>query len=128
MPSNNFQYIDLRKNFSITPGDVVVYDLDAINESIMNILGTPRYSRMFNRGFGSYLDSALFELIDEDTADEILLSIVQVLSQWEPRVEVNLKDSFVKPDYDNNQYNVRIVYIVKIANLVGTLNTVLKAT
>lgn len=85
-------------------------DMEAINQSLNNIIGTRRYERLFNNTFGLDFEDELFELIDDDTSLEILRIIAERVSLYEPRVEIDFSNSVVSPDPDNNKYSVLIVY------------------
>lgn len=66
-----------------------VQNVEAVKESIQNILRTMFGERFFNVEFGSGFSSALFEPLDKTTASTYKSSIVSAINRWEPRVEVN---------------------------------------
>ena len=80
----------------------------AIARSIRNIVFTSPGEKFFNPDFGSRISESLFENVDEVSAlaieDEIRSSIIN----FEPRV--NLLDTVVVPNPDNNEMNVTIEY------------------
>ena len=80
----------------------------AIARSIRNIEFTSPGEKFFNPNFGSRISESLFENVDEVSAlaieDEIRSSIIN----FEPRV--NLLDTVVVPNPDDNEMNVTIEY------------------
>jgi phage baseplate assembly protein W len=87
---------------------------------------------MFNRNFGAKLKSFLFEPMNDRTAMSIKIYLVEAVGAWEPRIFVNMRDTYVIPDYDGgisgmSGYYVRIIYQIRttqqIAEYVRVLPT-----
>ena len=94
---------------------------DAINKSIVTILNTRRGSRVFNRNFGSYLESYLFEPLDATTAFSIKMEILDSIKLWEPRLLI--KNVVVLPDFILQAYYVSIDYTIPaLLNKSATFN------
>ena len=91
---------------------IVLKNETAIARSIRNIVFTLPGEKFFNPNFGSRVSRSLFENIDEISASNIRDEIATSIVNFEPRVE--LKNIEVFPDYDNNSFNVVIIY-----NIVG---------
>lgn len=120
--------VDLRRNYKLEPGNVLITNtVDAINESIKNILGTMVGSRLFNRGFGSRLAFLLFEPMSEITSTLIKLEIQDALDVWEPRVEIVFGQSEIIPIYDKNIYQIRLVYRIIDSQDVGEFDSFLES-
>ena len=64
--------------------------------------------KFFNPTFGSRITESLFENIDDITATVIIDEIRESIDNYEPRVD--LLDVQAFPDYDNNSFDVTIVY------------------
>ncbi len=92
----------------------LVFDETSVEKSIITILSTKVGSRVFRRDFGSVLDDILFDPMDDITVERIKMGIIDAVSRWETRIEV--QSSEVKPDYDNRQYFVRLIYIIPSLN------------
>ena len=92
----------------------LVYNEDAVNKSIVTILGTRKGSRVFRRTFGSYLQDILFDPMDTLTSDRIKREIITAIREWEPRIV--LKTAEVIPDYDNQQYYIALEYSIPALN------------
>ena len=80
----------------------------AIARSIKNIVFTIPGEKFFNPDFGSKLYTILFENLDDISALKIKDEIRQSIIRFEPRVD--LIDVKVFPDFDNNGFDVTIVY------------------
>lgn len=106
------KYSDVNPRFAIKNGNIVETGIEAINGSIENIFGTSFGERWFLPNFGSRLQSLLFRLINENTADLILNELNDAISKWEPRVRVSLQESYVIPYPDEGMYHVLIVYYI----------------
>ncbi len=91
-----------------------VLDEDAINNSILTILNTPVGSRVFNREFGSDINSILFDPMDEVTERRIRRELIDALSRWETRI--SLTTANVIADYPNSQYYVELEYLIPSLN------------
>lgn len=89
---------------------VLVYDIDAVFQSIVNILSTPMGTRFFLPEFGSALEDFLFEPLDDVTGLAILTEVTGAINRWDPRVLVDYGKSHVDPDYDNNRFNVTLLF------------------
>jgi len=64
----------------------------------------------FNENFGSRISRSLFENLDSASAIVIKDEIENSIRNYEPRV--SLVDVQVNPDFDNNSFDVIIVYRV----------------
>ena len=82
----------------------------AIARSVQNLVLTINGERFFNPLIGSGVNRILFENVDEFIADSIKTQIEISINNYEPRVE--LKSVEVIPDYDENKFDVVIVYII----------------
>ena len=105
------KYKDLSMSFETNPlnDDLVsLSNTSAIARSIRNIVFTSPGEKFFNPNFGSRISESLFENVDEVSAlaieDEIKSSIIN----FEPRV--NLLNTIVVPNPDDNEMNVTIEY------------------
>ena len=81
---------------------------NAIARSVRNIVFTLPGEKFFDEDFGSRISQSLFENIDEISAAEITDEIEQSLVNYEPRINLIQVRAF--PNFDNNQFDVRIIY------------------
>ena len=108
------RYSDIRAKFGqdTSSKKVLATDLEAILEAINNLLTTSRNERLFRPEIWSDLDNLLFEPISEAIAYDIMDEIDRLISRWEPRVTLLMGKSSIKPDYDNETYEVRLIFSV----------------
>ena len=106
---------DISMTFQANP---LNYDLiglkneNAIARSVRNIVFTLPGEKFFDENFGSRISASLFENIDDISAGLIVDEIRQSIDRYEPRVELLNVEAF--PDFDNNSFDVLIVY-----NIIG---------
>lgn len=99
----------------------------AIARSVRNIVFTLPGEKFFNQNFGSRLSRSLFENLDSASAIIIKEEIENSIKNYEPRV--SLVDVQVNPDFDNNSFDVTIIYkIIGIDVPAQQLQFVLQST
>ena len=104
---------DISMTFQANPLNndlIAIKNENAIARSIKNIVFTLPGEKYFNPNFGSKISKVLFENIDDITASVIVDEIKESIRNYEPRVE--LLDVEAIPNFDNNQFDVNIVYII----------------
>jgi len=121
---------DISMSFEVNPinADIIGVKNDtAIARSIRNLVLTTPGERFFNEDLGSGVSEVLFDTLDDISGAVIRDEIEQTIIRFEPRVK--LTDVKVKPDYDNNEFNVTITYdIVGMDALPQQLNFALQPT
>ena len=122
------KFDDINPSFQKHPitGDITLLkNEDAIKQSVKNIVMTMRGEKVFRPLFGTEVQSSLFENFSPILADDITVSIEDVLKVYEPRVKVNNVD-FID-DIDNNALEVTINYdIVGLPLNQQSLNLILE--
>jgi phage baseplate assembly protein W len=113
--TRKYDYSDLDLDFIAHPTtkDVVKKTgVDAIKRSIRNLILTNFYDRKFRPYIGSNAQKILFDNINPLTAIFLKNSIVEIISNFEPRAQlVNGENAVVvQVDPDNNGYDVRISF------------------
>lgn len=106
-------YSDLDLDFLPHPttGDVLVKTgADAIKRSVRNLILTNFYEKPFRPGIGSGALKFLFENVNPLTTTFLKNAIIEVIRNYEPRVEIY--DVFVEFDVDNNGYNAKLQYVI----------------
>lgn len=105
-----YAYSDINLDMAHTPTmDLRYYiDVDAINQSIKNILLTRRGELISNPAFGSGIMGFLFEKATPLNKILIRKEIELALSNWEPRITVNLVDV----SFNENDVEVYLQYTV----------------
>ena len=100
------------------------YDLEAIKNSVKNLVLTNFYERPFQPFLGSNIRGLLFEPADAFTGIAIKNEIIRVLEKYEPRITgitIQLVD-----DADRNSYNVTIGFTIIGFETYGTVEFLLK--
>ena len=105
------KFKDVSMSFEKNPlnDDLVsLSDTSAIARSIRNIVFTSPGEKFFNPDFGSRVSESLFENVDNVSALAIKDEIKSSIINFEPRV--NLLDTIVASNPDDNEMNVTIEY------------------
>jgi phage baseplate assembly protein W len=92
----------------LTSDLIALKNENAIARSIRNIVFTIPGEKFFNPNLGSNISRSLFENIDDISASVISDEIKQSLENYESRINLIEVQSY--PDYDNNSYDVKIIY------------------
>lgn len=108
------------------PGDVArKRDVEAVKQSVLNILKTNRGERPFIPSFGSNIRAHLFENIDEVTRTLIEEDIVFSLRNFEPRVNILSVDVQAIPD--SNSVNITLeIEIISPVQVTTTIEFALE--
>ena len=102
---------DISMTFQVNPLNFDLIGLkneNAIARSVRNIVFTLPGEKFFDEEFGSSISASLFENIDDISANVIVDEITQSIERYEPRVDLINVEAF--PDFDNNSFDVLIVY------------------
>jgi phage baseplate assembly protein W len=98
--SRIYKDLDLAFSQSAVSSDVSKkYDVNAVKQSLRNILLTNYYERPFKPDFGTPIGGLLFEPADELTLIAVEKSVEQAVVRYEPRVKVDL----VSATFENEQ-------------------------
>ena len=79
------------------------------------------FTKPFNPFFGANIRGMLFELVDEDSEEELAEQIVRAINNYEPRARLRHLDVDVEPD--QNTIRVKIEYQVVNTEEVVTFST-----
>lgn len=96
------------KRNPITNDIISIKNETAIARSLRNIVYTIPGEMPFNPEFGTNINRSLFENMDNVSASILNDQIRFSINRFEPRV--SLTDVIVEPIFDNNEYNVTIIY------------------
>lgn len=129
MSRNTRLFSDLDFNFQPHPvtGDLVVrYDENAIKQSLKNLIMTRNYERPFHSEIGSPVRELLFDLITPMTSLMVRRAIIDLVSNFEPRVVLTDVDVIASPE--NNSLYVSINFRIVNTEKPLTLDFVLERT
>ena len=104
-----------------TDGDIKrVVEIDAIKNSLNNIVSTMQGSRRMIPEFAILLHEVLFDPMDEDTARIIGERILEGIEFWDDRIEITgIK---IEPKYDINEYRINLSFKIKQTNIIELSN------
>ena len=121
-------YKDLALSFEKNDNtkDVIVKkDIEAVKQSVRNLILTNHYERPFHPEIGSNVTAILFEPMNPITANSLTRVIEEVIVNFEPRARLVSVDA--RPNLDRNAYEVTIsFYIRNIPGELVQLNTLLE--
>jgi phage baseplate assembly protein W len=103
------QYKDIDLSFeNRTSGDIYKkIDAGAVRQSVKNILLTNRLEKPFNPYFGAGLNALLFELMDDDLEEQIIIHVNAAIKNYEPRAIVKEVTASALPDNNSVRIYVR---------------------
>ncbi len=119
-PSNYWIYSDLHfdlrqkqlgisNNKTINAKDIEAsYDVEAITNSIFNILNTRKYQRLILPNFGVNLLQYVGRPCDPETGKQLGNEILDAITIWEPRVNIDKVIVVSKPDAHEYDVNLSI--------------------
>ena len=113
-------YKDLALSFernTATKDVIIKKDVEAVKQSVRNLIMTNHYERPFHPEIGSGISQLLFEPLDPITSNSLTRVIGEVITNFEPRAQVVAVDS--RPDPDSNSYEVTISF--RVINVPGEL-------
>ena len=94
-----------------TSGDVTKdTNIDAIMNSLKNILGTDQGTRRMLPKFASDLKTLLFEPMDYLTARLLGQRILESIKYWEDRINIDGID--IEPSYNDGSYRCRLRFTI----------------
>jgi phage baseplate assembly protein W len=108
---NVYSDLDLSFNIHPTTNDIrPVLDIDAVKNSVSNLVQTSFLERPFHPEIGAGIRALLFEPVDLFTALSLKDSIATVIDQFEPRVKnVTIQ---IQDDSERNAYVITIGFTV----------------
>ena len=102
-------------------------NVDSIYQSIVNIMSTVPGERLFNPGFGMRLQDSLFTLFTPSTRLTVFKEVIDSISEFEPRVDVDSGATEVYANPTSYRYDLTLVFSLiedgnKIYKLEGALS------
>ena len=94
----------------LTDDLIAIKNQTAIARSLRNLVLTTPGERFFNEELGSQVNNLLFENVDDVTAMSIRSEIINVIQNYEPRVE--LVDVDFSANIDSYDMDVKITYTI----------------
>ena len=124
---NTYKDIDLKfRAHPVTGNLVTLSDVDAIKQSIKNIIMTNIYEKLFNKDFHTNLTYSLFENIDSADLTILRNRIKSIISNYEKRAEII--DVIVSDGLDNNSIGFKIIFFAQNSLIENELDIILERT
>ena len=126
--SQGFKDISLSfKRHPVTNDILALRNEDAIKRSVQNLVRTIQGEVFFNDLIGTRLEGSLFELANNDYVDPIKSQIENVISNFEPRVQLTKVNFKTFPD--QNAIEVTVKYdIIGLDAPTQLVNFILEPT
>jgi len=108
-------YSDLDLSLLIHPirNDVIpLRDIDAIKNSVRNLIASNYYDRPFRPALGCNVYASLFEPLDRFSKIQLSNSISETLYRYEPRIK-DIKVSINDTRNDDNAISIEISFTIK---------------
>jgi phage baseplate assembly protein W len=116
--------LSFEKN-SNTKDLIVKKDVEAVKQSVRNLILTNHYERPFHPEIGSSVAALLFEPMNPITANVLQRAVSEVIENFEPRAR--LVSVLAEPNLDRNAYQCTIAfYVVNIPGELVQLTTMLE--
>lgn len=115
MARNTRTFSDLDLNFIANPntGDITKkFDVNAIKQSVKNLVMTNHYERLFHPEIGSQITSLLFEPFSPLLQNMLERAIVNTITNFEPRVVLLQVNVSLNPD----NYTAFVEIVFRIVN------------
>jgi phage baseplate assembly protein W len=113
---NGATWIDFNSLFTMDSNPDRLPDVLAVGNSIYNLLSSAMgsRSRIFQPEYGASLYQFIQEPLDQSTANKIRIGFIQALARWEPRITIDMANSYVNANYSTYGYDVRIAYSLNL--------------
>jgi phage baseplate assembly protein W len=129
MARNTRIFSDLDLNFTVHPVNKDIsrkYDDNAIKQSIKNLLLTRNFERPFHSEIGSPIRAMLFELPGPMFTVMLQRAVIDVINNFEPRVEV--LDVRINDSIDTNAVYITLEFKIVNTERPITLDLALERT
>jgi phage baseplate assembly protein W len=125
MSNGRYKWTDIDPEYTRQEDGDVQRDkeVDAIFNSIKNILLTIQGERRMLPTFATNVYGLLFEPIDEVTARLIAEGLLQAIRIWEDRIDIRGFD--IEPLYDQNAYRCRLKFTIVGSDELETVEFIL---
>lgn len=128
--TSNIVWLDVNSRLTQNGRPDLLPNIRALMNSLFNLFQCPIGARgpIFEPEYGSILFSMLQEPLDLISAAKIKAGVIQAIQRWEPRIEVDMANTWVRPDYNRNGFIVRLVFILVATQEIAQENFLLNRT
>lgn len=124
-----YHYRDINSNYTTGANDLIVYEEEAVNQQITNLLSTLLGSDHFEPTHGSLLEFRLWETISPKNAFLLRGDTIDAVGTWlSDRVEVIVSATRVSPVFgvEGEGYTIDMPYFIKRIRQVGNYSAFLR--
>lgn len=89
IPASVPTWIDVQARVGLDNVGALAYDVEAVRNSVKNILMTPIGTRPYEREYGSWLHHYLQEPLTLTTVESCRTSLIESIKRWEPRIQID---------------------------------------
>lgn len=125
----NYTWLDVNPQFTNNLQPERFADVNSVlYASFFNLMNCPigARGRIFQPEYGSSLMWFLQESISEITAQKMRLALMQIFGRWEPRLELDYRNTQIIPDYSLPGYRVRISGTFKLNKQYASIDFALR--
>lgn len=126
---DNCTWLDVNPQFTTNSQPERFADVNSVLYcSLFNLMNCPigGRGRIFQPEYGSSLMWFLQESISSITAQKIRLAIMQIFGKWEPRIELDYRNTEINPDYNLPGYRIRVAGRFKVSKEYASVEFALK--
>lgn len=125
--TSNIVWLDVNSRLTLNGRPDLLPNIRALMNSLFNLFQCPIGARgpIFEPEYGSILFNMLQEPLDLISAAKIKAGVIQAIQRWEPRIEVDMANTWVRPDYNRNGFLVRLVFILVATQEIAQENFLL---
>ena len=105
-------YLDVNGQYTLDTQQLVLENINAINNEIINLVMTSVGERPFEPEFGSELPNIVFDQPTEFSTWVIEDELFKAMNRWLPAVRINFDQSIITPLDNETGYYFRLVYAV----------------
>lgn len=99
----------------------------SIRQSIINLLQTKHYEKLWHPEIGSFFSQILFSQADNISIQQAKNEVFRLFNEWEPRITINSVD--ITPiDGNPSALNVVIKYTINLINYSDEISWVITRT
>lgn len=116
-------FIDINTQFGQQVSSVLLTDMAAIQNKMLNLCRCPIGSRFRQPEFGTNLNKFVHQPVDSITTHDILTDVLGAISRWMiNEVTVDMQASYVIPRPTKDGYYVKIAFSVPRLRQAGSLS------
>ena len=112
-------YSTLNPNYAVSSMQLILTDEAAVESEIENCLGINLGEHWFEPTFGADLRRYLMEPVDDITASDIWMEVLNRIAIWMPNITL-LAGSGVQPDPDTQSFLVVLNYSINKTGITGS--------